>query len=299
MPLLPLLKTNPIKTKAGLLKAKACVVNKENKDNQKKQKTSQKKVNKIKKMNEVPKKKKKQKKGRKNKKTMMKKNDTQKVVAYARTSTKTNQAGSSAPRQLAACARVAKGLAMRKVSETISGMLPLQKRTKLRQLLSGEYDTIVVESARALSRSVQTSEQIFNAAKENGVKIITSDLPDLFNVDGNPATNFMRRVMAAVTEFDRDVLVLRLQAGLAEARKKTTRRTQDGKPKVQGRQSLLQGLHPTDKQMKQLRKCFHKHQNGDFGWRPLCCQVAQILNMDSIPAVETVRRMQDEVASRD
>ena len=185
---------------------------------------------------------------------------------------------------------------MKKVSKTISGMLPLQKRTKLRQLLSGEYDTIVVESARALSRSVETSEQIFNTAKQNGVNIITSDLPDLFNVNGNPATNFMRRVMAAVTEFDRDVLVLRLQAGLAEARKKTTRRTQDGQPKVQGRQSLLQSLHPTNKQMNELRKSFKKHRNGDFGWRPLCSQVAQILNLDVEPAVETVRRMRDEVA---
>ena len=219
-----------------------------------------------------------------------------KVVAYARTSTKTNQGGNSAPRQLAACARVAQGAAMKKVSETISGMLPLSQRTRLQQLLSGEYDTVVVESARALSRSVETSEQIYNTARRNGVEIITSDLPGLFRVDGNPATNFMRRVMAATTEFDRDVLVLRLQAGLAAARKTTTRRTQTGKPKVQGRNSLMQHLKPTKQQIKKLRRSFQMHQNGDFGWRPLCAQVANILKLETQPAVETVRRMWAEIA---
>ena len=185
---------------------------------------------------------------------------------------------------------------MKKVSETISGMLPLKKRTQLQQLLSGEYDTVVVESARALSRSVETSEQIYNTAKENGVQIITSDLPDLFRVDGNPATNFMRRVMAAVTEFDRDVLVLRSQAGLTAARRKTTRTTQRGQPKVQGRKSLIQQLKPTEQQIKQLRNSFQKHQNGDFGWRPLGRQVKNSLNLETLPAVETLRRMQEEIA---
>ena len=90
---------------------------------------------------------------------------------------------------------------MKKVSETISGMLPLKERNKLNGLLSGKnFDTIVVESCRALSRSVETSEQIFKTAKQNGVNIVSSDIPSLFRVDGNPATNFIRRVMAAVTD---------------------------------------------------------------------------------------------------
>lgn len=320
MPLLPLLETNHIKKKV-------CAVKKEDQEKKKHKKTSMQKVIKVAKTKKTPamkgKKKDKRaaisfqgkktmkwaaaKKGRKTQgeesnkakkrnKTAMKGMKKTKVVAYARTSTRTNQDGNSAPRQLAACARVAQGVTMKKVSETISGMLPLNQRTKLQQLLSGEYDTVVVESARALSRSVETSEQIFNTAKENGVNIITSDLPDLFRVDGNPATNFMRRVMAAVTEFDRDVLVLRLQAGRTEARKKTTRRTQDGHPKVQGRETLLQQLNPTNKQMKQLRISFKKHKNGDFGWRPLRSQVAHILKLETQPAVETLRRMQDEIA---
>lgn len=186
---------------------------------------------------------------------------------------------------------------MKKVSETISGMLPLKERNKLNGLLSGKnFDTIVVESCRALSRSVETSEQIFKTAKQNGVNIVSSDIPSLFRVDGNPATNFIRRVMAAVTEFDRDVLVLRLQGGIEQARKKTTRRTTNGLPKVQGRCSILEKHPPTDNQKRRLKEAFKDHRKGCFGWRPLGKKVAQVMRLQSPPAPETCRRLQDALA---
>ena len=59
---------------------------------------------------------------------------------------------------------------------------------------------------------------------------------------------------------------------------------------------MLQQLKPTKQQIKQLRISFQKHQNGDFGWRPLRDQVKNILNLETLPAVETLRRMQDEIA---
>ena len=52
----------------------------------------------------------------------------------------------------------------------------------------------------------------------------------------------------------------------------------------------------TKQQIKQLRNSFQKHQNGDFGWRPLGHQMKNILNLETLPAVETLRRMQEEIA---
>ena len=58
----------------------------------------------------------------------------------------------------------------------------------------------------------------------------------------------------------------------------------------------MQHLKPTKQQIKKLRRSFQMHQNGDFGWRPLCAQVANILKLETQPAVETVRRMWAEIA---
>ena len=122
-------------------------------------------------------------------------------------------------------------------------------------------------------------------------------MPTLYKLDATPAESFMRRVMAAVSEFERDTIVARLQAGLQAKRVTTKRTTQTGEPKVQGRKTLLErcGVLPSSSSMRpQLRKLkasVQQHQKGEIGWRPLANKVQQILELDKVPGIEVVRRM--------
>ena len=77
-----------------------------------------------------------------------------------------------------------------KVAEIISGMLPLSERTKLKNLLSGKFDTVLVESQRALARSAHTAEEVYRTAQKNKVNVVVQDMPTLYKLDANPAENF-------------------------------------------------------------------------------------------------------------
>lgn len=70
--------------------------------------------------------------------------------------------------------------------------------------------TIYVESARAVARKATVAEDIYNFAKNHNVNIVPADIPKLFKHDCTPVEAFMRRIMCAVYEFDRDTIVHRL-----------------------------------------------------------------------------------------
>ena len=227
-----------------------------------------------------------------------------KVALYARTSSAANAAGHSTMRQLQAAASVLQGTSVQrshlkvdKVAEVISGMLPLAERTKLQKLLSGEFDTVIVESQRALARGVHAAEEVYQTAKKNNVNILVNDMPTLYKLDATPAESFIRRVMASVSEFERDTIVARLQAGLDAKRTATKRKTQMGEPKVQGRKTLLErcGVLPSSPLMRQLKAAIKQHENSEFGWRPLAKKVKQILKIHKVPSIEVVRRMVHEL----
>ena len=108
------------------------------------------------------------------------------VIVYTRTSSKKSEVklGVSRARQEAA-ARAAvqsrKGSlrATATVHETVSGCAPLAVRKKLAALLSSKPGTeIVVESARALARDAMLAEEVWRRAKQAGIHITCSDLPD-------------------------------------------------------------------------------------------------------------------------
>jgi hypothetical protein len=85
---------------------------------------------------------------------------------------------------------------VKKVTETISGMMPLKFRAKLTKLMDNA-SVIVCESSRAIARKASVAEDLYQLAKERGVQIIASDLPDLYKHDCNPAESFMRKVIFA------------------------------------------------------------------------------------------------------
>ena len=109
-----------------------------------------------------------------------------------------------------------------KVKDIISGAVPLAQRTKLMKLLNTVTD-IYVESSRALTRKSVVGEELFELARAKGVNIICSDFPNLFNPNASPIESFMRKVVLAMNELERDMVVSRLQSGL-ESKKKTSKK---------------------------------------------------------------------------
>ena len=102
---------------------------------------------------------------------------------------------------------------MERIKETISGTTPLVQRCKLSKLMES-VSAIYVESARAIARKTSIGEEIFEEAAKKGVKIICGDHPTLFKSPASPMESFIRKVMFAMNEMERDLLVQRLQSGL-------------------------------------------------------------------------------------
>lgn len=188
---------------------------------------------------------------------------------------------------------------IKKVKEVISGSVPVCQRVKFLKLLDSATD-IYVESARAISRRASHGEEIYNIAKDKGVSIICSDFPKLFALQPSPIESFMRKLVLAMQELDRDVLVERMQAGLAAKKKTAKARTQSGTPKVNGRKSTLELLKPSSSKVKQMISLSKKRAKGHFGWRSLATQFDRILKIKGGKklSVETVRRMAKELGSR-
>ena len=134
---------------------------------------------------------------------------------------------------------------------------------------------IYVESLRALGRKATVIEDIYEKAKQSGTKVVVADLPNAFETRASPAVNFQRRVMAAVQEFERDVIVQRLQEGL---RAKAGELRKQGLPeKVNGRKSALEMSMPGKRKTARLKNLCRQRAKGVFGWRTLAEKVSIVL----------------------
>jgi DNA invertase Pin-like site-specific DNA recombinase len=206
-------------------------------------------------------------------------------------------AQASKPRQLAA----AKGRAIalgdkivKVVSEVVSGTLPLARRGEIMKLLSnGRVEKIYVESCRALSRSAKVAEELFDHSVQKGVQTVPADLPDLFQHDQTPVQRYVRRVICATTELERDLTVQRLRDGIVRKMATTRARTQSGRPKVSGAKTLLDRLNPNRKVLQKLQVlCVqYKRSGGTFGLRSLARQLSHELRLPQVMGHETARRI--------
>ena len=219
----------------------------------------------------------------KNKKTVVP--PKQKAI-YSRTSSKANIAGDSSGRQMRAGLAAAKNLgggqsSLKRVSECVSGMLPLAQRKKLQSLLDGSYSHVFVESLSALGRKATGIKEVYEAAKKSKTNVVVADLPCVFSLSATPAEAFQRRVMAAVQEFERDVIVNRLQEGLqAKAKKLQTQGKNNNK--VNGRKSYLEKLlqndsHNMKSKIKALTALCKDRKQGKFGFRELAVKATKVL----------------------
>ena len=158
-------------------------------------------------------------------------------------------------------------------------MLPLAQRNKLQRLINGDYDTVYVESLRALGRKATVIEDVYEMAKKSNTNIVVADMPGVFNPDATPTENFLRRVQAAVQEYERDIIVHRLQQGL-QARKAALQRGNPKKRvKVNGRKSLMEKHPLAAGQERKLKLLCKQKLRGAFGWRPMAVKCGKIFKL--------------------
>ena len=212
-------------------------------------------------------------------------------VIYSRTSSKSNVNGSTHQRQaqaVASCLSKKDQKDLEKVTECISGTLPLDQRGKLLSLLNGSYKDIYVESLRALARKSSVLEEVHEQAKKTGTSIHVADAggSDLFKGNGSPAQHFQRRVLSAVTEYERDMIVERLQKGLATRKAQLQTSSSSDSVKINGRKSYLEkwmennkGKKSYKKTLAKLRQLCKNQQNGKLSLRSLAEGASKILKL--------------------
>ena len=252
------------------------------------------------------------------KKILKEKQGKKKGAIYCRTSTPTNKDKSGISRQQKAARLAAakdKTKIVKNVVEIISGSLTMDKRDKISDLLTKTKDKdiekVYVESIRAISRDANVAEAIFLKSQKENVQIVPADFPDLCVLDPNPVQTFIRRVMFAMTELEKNLIVQRLKDGqkrkkeqaekiVAAARAnnkklKVGQLTQEGQAKTCGSKSTLEAMGPLTKlQKKQLKDAASERDSGNIGLRKMQKKMSEILQKD-IRSHETARRLAAEI----
>jgi len=150
------------------------------------------------------------------------------AVTYLRVSGEGQISGEGFPRQRDACARYAKVQSLDIVEEFrdegVTGKMELEGRSGLSACIEYVRDhqigIVLCESSDRLARDMIVAEVIIREFQKIGVKVIAAgagiDLTE--GSDANPTAKLIRQILAAVSEFDRCVIVLKLRD--ARARKK-------------------------------------------------------------------------------
>ena len=222
-----------------------------------------------------------------------------KAAVYARISSTSQKDGSGIKRQTSRCKATCKAVGDKvacEVSEVISASLPVNDRKVFNQLLheckSKGITKIIVEGTRAFARSAHVAEILYEKSKGMGITIIPVDVPDLCVHDPNPAQKFIRRVMFAFTELEKDLSVTRLQHGWQQRLKqekkkftsgqKTVRLNQKGLVKINGRKSILENKNLSGQDKMQLKQYLKKYQQGKITVRELAKRLSGTLKLAKV-----------------
>ena len=110
--------------------------------------------------------------------------------------------------------------------------------------------------------------------KTKKVQIVSMDMPELFQHEPTTGITFLRRVMLAPQEFERDIIVERLQHGRARATAQSKSRTQSGAIKVQGSKTTPEQVKPSCTTIEEIRNIAKK----DWCQRMIRDYLWQLLN---------------------
>ena len=201
---------------------------------------------------------------------------TQQAVGYLRVSGKGQVDGDGPERQRQAIARYAKSASLTLIEEFsdlgVSGTTELADRPGLAALLdrleSNGVRTVVVERADRLARDLMVQEVIVGQFVKIGARILTSDGVDLTSGDQDPTRRLIRQVLGAVSEFEKNVIVLKLRAA-RERKRARGERVEGVKP-----YGHFPAEHAIIERMRRLRRKPPK------GGRPSLTAVAATLNSE-------------------
>lgn len=179
----------------------------------------------------------------------------QQALSYLRVSGKGQADGDGPERQRRAIARFAQASKLSVVEEFadlgISGTTELSGRPGLARLIdrleSNGVRVVLVERADRLARDLMVQEVILGQLTKLGARVLTADGTDLTSTD-DPTRRLIRQVLGAVSEFEKNVLVLKLRAA-RERKRARGERVEGAKP---------YGHHPAEHavigRMRQLRR---------------------------------------------
>lgn len=137
------------------------------------------------------------------------------VFAYCRVSTH-DQTTDNQIQEIAAAGFIVEP--QRAIAETVSGSVPASERPGFRQLLNKleRGDVLVVTKLDRLGRNAMDVRATVESLAQEGIRVHCLALG---GVDlSSPAGRMTMGVIAAVAEFERDLLVERTQAGLIRAK---------------------------------------------------------------------------------
>ncbi|HEY8380864.1 MAG TPA: recombinase family protein [Microvirga sp.] len=182
--------------------------------------------------------------------------EKKKAVAYLRTSSAANVGADkdSEKRQRATIDAFARSAGFEAVAyhrdEAVSGADHVTTRpgfaAMMERIGAEGIRTILVETANRFARDLIVQETGFAMLKSRGVELIAADKPDAF-LDDTPTANLIRQVLGAVSEFEKAMVVSKLNG--ARDRKRATG------VKVEGRKSYME-ISP---EMVRLAKKLHRY----------------------------------------
>ena len=153
------------------------------------------------------------------------------AVGYLRVSGKGQADGDGLRRQRDAIRRFAAANGFTVIEEFIdagvSGTKDLAARPGLAALLdrveSNGVKVVLVERADRLARDLMVNEVIVDQLSRAGARVLASDGADLTTADDDPTRTLIRQVLAAVAQFDKSVIVLKLRAARDRKRRRDGR----------------------------------------------------------------------------
>ena len=218
-----------------------------------------------------------------------------KAFSYLRVSGKGQVDGDGFPRQrekIAAWAKSARCQIVREFTEEgISGASELADRPALSGLFSAILGNgvrvVLVEKADRLARDLIVSELLLQQFHDIGVQVIEAESgADLTAGTDNPSAKLIRQILAAVAEFDKTSIVLKLRAARSRKRREQGR--------CEGRKPY--GDRPNEAAVIERMRALRRKPKG--GQRRSFAEIASILNEEGVLsrtgkpwAPEVVRRI--------
>ena len=154
------------------------------------------------------------------------------AVSYLRCSGESQIQGDTWSRQKAAIAKYAASAGLQVTrefrDEGLSGTTELEGRAGLSDCMAycreKRIGIVLVESSDRLARDLIVSELLIREMQKAGIRVVTAGGVDLTEgTNLNPTAKLIRQILAAVAEFDKNAIVLRMKAAKDRKRAKGER----------------------------------------------------------------------------